>query len=194
MAATRFLWTMKFGSGERKNHRVFPQATICTCLNSVPISAILKMNAITPVGLLRRAFFFGAKMTDADILMLVDRFERCLLGKEEFPHRDHLTVAVVYLYASDLETAMDRMRGSLKRFAAHHRVTGLYHETLTQFWLEQVVKCLDRRLCLSESVKKVKEQLNDKNLIFEYYTRERIDSKEARESWLQPDLNAGMRI
>lgn len=127
-------------------------------------------------------------MTDAEILTLVDRLERCLLAKEEFHHRDHLTVAVVYLYASDLETSMDRMRSSLKRFAAHHGVTGLYHETLTRFWLQQVEKCLDRRLCLSELVRKVKEQLNDKNLVFDYYSRARIESKEARETWLQPDL------
>lgn len=127
-------------------------------------------------------------MNDADILTLVDRLERCLLGKEEFHHRDHLTVAVVYLYAADLETAMDRMRSSLKRFAAHHGVTGLYHETLTRFWMKQVEQRLDRRDCLSESARKVREQLNDKNLMFEYYSRERIESKEARETWLQPDL------
>ena len=128
------------------------------------------------------------KMTDAEILTLVEGFERCLLAKEAFHHRDHLTVAVVYLYASDLETSMDRMRSSLKRFAAHHGVTGLYHETLTRFWLLQVEKHLDRALCLSESVKKVKERLNDKNLAFEYYSRERIGSKEAKAAWLQPDL------
>jgi len=127
-------------------------------------------------------------MTDAEILTLVDRLERCLLGKEEFHHRDHLTVAVVYLRASDLETAMDRMRASLKRFAEHHSVTGLYHETLTRFWLLQVDRRLDRRECLSESVRKVREQLNDKNLVFNYYSRERIDSTEARETWLDPDL------
>jgi len=127
-------------------------------------------------------------MTDAEILTLVDRLERCLLGKEEFHHRDHLTVAVVYLRASDLETAMDRMRASLKRFAEHHSVTGLYHETLTRFWLLQVDRRLDRRECLSESVRKVREQLNGKNLVFNYYSRERIDSTEARETWLDPDL------
>jgi hypothetical protein len=37
-------------------------------------------------------------------------------------------------------------------------------------------------------VKKVREQLNDKNLVFNYYSRERIESKEARETWLDPDL------
>ena len=123
-------------------------------------------------------------MTDSEILTLVDRFERCLLAKEEFHHRDHLTVAVVYLYASDLESAMDRMRSSLKRFATHHSVHKLYHETLTRFWLQQVEQRLDRGQCLSESVRKVREQLNDKNLVFKYYSRERIESKEARENWL----------
>ncbi|HXA86482.1 MAG TPA: hypothetical protein VNZ47_15475 [Candidatus Dormibacteraeota bacterium] len=127
-------------------------------------------------------------MTDAEILTLVDRLERCLLAKEEFRHRDHLTVAVVYLYAADLETAMDRMRSSLKRFATYHGVTGLYHETLTRFWLQQVDQRLDRSECLEQSVRKVREQLNCKNLAFEYYSRERIESQEARESWLEPDL------
>jgi len=127
-------------------------------------------------------------MTDSEVLTLVDRFERCLLTKEEFHHRDHLTVAVVYLYAADLETAMDRMRTSLKRFATHHNVPKLYHETLTRFWLLQVDQRLDRSECLNQSVRKVREQLSDKNLALGYYSRGRIDSKQARETWLEPDL------
>ena len=127
-------------------------------------------------------------MTDAEILTMVDRLERCLLAKEEFHHRDHLAVAVVYLYASDLETSMDRMRASLKRFAAHYGVTGLYHETLTRFWLLQVEMRLDRGLCLRDSVRSIQEQLSDKNLAFEYYSRERIESKEAKGEWIEPDL------
>jgi hypothetical protein len=80
------------------------------------------------------------------------------------------------------------MRSSLKRFAGHHHVTGLYHETLTRFWLQQVELILDRQLCLAESVQNIHEQLSDKNLVFEYYSRERINSKEAKEKWLPPDL------
>ena len=127
-------------------------------------------------------------MTDAEILTLVDRLERCLLGKEEFHHCDHLAVAVAYLYSADLETAMDRMRTSLKRFAALHGVSGLYHETLTRFWLQQVEQRLDRGRCLRDSVKSIQDQLSDKDLAFEYYSRERINSQEAREKWIKPDL------
>lgn len=132
-------------------------------------------------------------MTDAEILTMVDRLERCLLAKEEFHHRDHLAVAVVYLYATDFDAAMDRMRASLKRFAGYHHVTGLYHETLTRFWLQQVEMRMDRRLCLQESVRRIQEQLNDKNLAFEYYSRERINSQEAKEKWLPPDKKLDMK-
>jgi len=127
-------------------------------------------------------------MTDAEILTMVDRLERCLLGKEEFHHRDHLAVAVVYLYSAEIEAAMDRMRASLKRFAAHHGVTSLYHETLTRFWLRQVERRLDRGRCLRDSARSIQEQFSDKNLAFRYYSRERIESKEARENWIEPDL------
>lgn len=126
-------------------------------------------------------------MTDAEILTMVDRLERCLLAKEDFHHRHHLVVAAVYLYAAEFESAADRMRASLKRFAEHHGVSGLFHETLTRFWLQQVDLRIDRNQCLAKSARRIQEQLNDKNLVFEYYSRERIESQEAREKWVHPD-------
>ncbi|HKF22757.1 MAG TPA: hypothetical protein VKE93_14395 [Candidatus Angelobacter sp.] len=128
-------------------------------------------------------------MNDTQILTLVERFERCLLAKDEFHHRDHLAVAVVYLYASDFPSAMDRMRASLQRFAAHHGVRGLYHETITRFWLQQAEQRLDRSLCLSESVQKVQHELADKGLLSRYYSKQVLDSREARERWMEPELN-----
>jgi hypothetical protein len=127
-------------------------------------------------------------MTDAAILTLVDRFERCLLSKNEFPHHHHLAVAAVYLFPGDFESAMARMRASLQRFAAHHGVSGLYHETLTRFWLLQVHQQLDRTSCLSSAVARVTAQLNDKNLPQSFYSQELLKSQEAREKWLEPDL------
>lgn len=127
-------------------------------------------------------------MTDSEILTLVDRLERCLLAKNEFHHRDHLAVAVVYLYAGDFSSAVERMRASLTRFATHHGVSALYHETLTCFWLQQVEKRVDRDICLRESVRKAQEQLADKELPFAYYSRELLKSPEAKKTWLQPDL------
>jgi len=127
-------------------------------------------------------------MTDAEILTLVDRLERCLLGKTEFHHRDHLAVAVAYLYAGDFDHAVERMRASLIRFATHHGVAGLYHETRTCFWLQQVESRLDRLICLENSVRMIQDQLADKDLVLAYYSQERLDSQEARSQWLPPDL------
>lgn len=129
-------------------------------------------------------------MTDAEILNLVDRFERCLLGKNEFPHRHHLAVASVYLFPGDFDSALARMRASLQRFAAHHGVSGLYHETLTRFWLLQVNQRLDRGVCLSSAVSRVIDKLKDKNLMKRFYSEELLKSEAAREKWMEPDLVA----
>jgi len=129
-------------------------------------------------------------MNDAEIITLVDRLEGCLLKKDEFHHRDHLAVAASYLYAGDFESALARMRASLTRFAVHHGVSNLYHETLTRFWLLQVEQRLDRQQCLCESVRKIQEQLADKELPRRYYTKALLDSQEARMKWIEPDLRA----
>ena len=127
-------------------------------------------------------------MTDAEVLTLVDRLERCLLAKDEFHHRDHLAVAAVYLRAYNFETALARMRTSLQRFAAHHGVAGLYHETLTRFWLLQVEQRLDRRLALCESVRSIQGRLPDKGLALEYYSKDMLNSPDAKMRWMEPDL------
>jgi hypothetical protein len=129
-------------------------------------------------------------MNDAQILTLVDRFERCQLAKDEFHHRDHLAVAVAYLYAGDFSSAMDRMRASLQRFAAHHGVSGLYHETITRFWLQQTAQRLDHNLCLCQAVQKVQGELGDKGLLSRYYSKEVLNSFEARERWIEPETMA----
>jgi hypothetical protein len=126
-------------------------------------------------------------MTDSEILTLVDRLERCLLPPEDFHHQLHLTVAVAYLYAGDFEPAMSKMRSALLRFVAYHG-GNKYHETITRFWMLQVEKHLDRTLCLRAAAERVIAALADKDMIYEYYSGERLNSAEAKESWLEPDL------
>ena len=83
---------------------------------------------------------------------------------------------------------MDRMRASLNRFAAHHNVPKLYHETLTRFWMHQVQQRLDRNLCLAESVHRIQEALPDKKLPLQYYTQETLDSADAKTRRVEPEL------
>ena len=125
-------------------------------------------------------------MTDSEILTVVRKLEQCEFAPSEFHHRDHLAVCVAYLYAGDLETAMDRMRSSLLRFTAHHNVKG-YHETITRFWMRLVEERLERQVCLGEAVRQIQQELGDKGIIYSYYSKERLDSLEAKQSWMEPD-------
>ena len=126
-------------------------------------------------------------VTDAEILTLVERLERCLFWPSEFHHKDHLAVAVTYLYAGNFDAAMEKLRTTLARFISHHGVSG-YNETLTRFWLLQVEKRIDRQLCLQESVRRVTAELGRKEMIYEFYSREKLNSPEAKQGWVEPDL------
>ena len=126
-------------------------------------------------------------MTDCEILTLVERLERCLFSPSEFHHQDHLAVAVAYLYAASFEPALEKLRTTLARFITHHGASG-YNETLTRFWLLQIEKRIDRTLCLQESVRRVRAELGRKEMIYEFYSREKLNSAQAKQEWVEPDL------
>ena len=75
------------------------------------------------------------------------------------------------------------MRAGLRRFIAHHGKNG-YHVTITEFWLERVEKLVaeqrDAEKGLVPLVNSVVERCSDKNLIYEFYSSERIASAEAK--------------
>ena len=126
-------------------------------------------------------------MTDSEILTLVERLERCLFSPSEFHHQNHLAVAVTYLYAADFEAAMEKLRTTLAKFIAHHGASG-YNETLTRFWLIQIEKRIDRTVCLQESVRRVRAELGRKEMIYEFYSREKLNSPQAKQELVEPDL------
>jgi hypothetical protein len=81
------------------------------------------------------------------------------------------------------------MRGSLLRFTAHHNVKA-YHETITRFWIELLAPALEdpRSENLVETLNQLLRQHCNKQEIFDYYSRDRLQSIEARERWIEPDL------
>jgi hypothetical protein len=85
------------------------------------------------------------------------------------------------------------MRAGLRRFIAHHGRNG-YHVTITEFWLDRVEKLVAELRAVDEGlvslVNSVVEQYSDKNLIYEFYTRERIASAEAKAAWIEPDVKS----
>jgi hypothetical protein len=128
--------------------------------------------------------------TFADLQRIVRAFERCEFLPEEFHHADHLTVITHYLERMPLRRALSEMRAALVRFSAHHNRKG-YNETITRFWIAkvaQVLATLPNDLPLAELLSRVREQLSSKELVFEYYSRERVLSEDAKQQWVEPDL------
>ena len=112
------------------------------------------------------------RMTDDEF---VHAFESCTLPPEAFHHRDHLRLARIYLDRWGLDTATARFIESLKRYATHLGKSEKYHQTMTIAWM-RVVAASDRAAEL------------DKGHLYRYYSRQRLDSPEARMGFIEPDL------
>lgn len=130
--------------------------------------------------------------SDDEIRALVESFESCILLPDDLDHRAHLAVAVWYLSSMTVEQATKRMRECLLRFIAHNGVDSQkYNETITQFWIKRLDKLMhaaDPARSLAEIANQTIEEAGDSQVIFDYYTRERVFSEEARERWVEPDM------
>lgn len=111
--------------------------------------------------------------TEAEIEAVVQGFESCTTGKDDFPHGKHLAVAVWYLRNSTVELAFERMRAGLLRFLNHHGIgQGIYKEELTRAWINLVqneLEKLDPNLPLVTVTNTVIERLSDMNAVFDRY-------------------------
>jgi hypothetical protein len=130
--------------------------------------------------------------TDEEVSEVVRRFESCELPPADFNHREHLLVALCYLLRADDAAALTRIRTNIGRYAAAHGVNpSLYHETVTVFWLKRVRAYLARAgagLGLAEMTNALNEECGSSRLVYEYYSKELIDSDGARREWAEPDL------
>jgi hypothetical protein len=107
--------------------------------------------------------------SDPEIQAVVEGFENCTTGKEAFTHRQHLTVAVWYLYQSNEAQALEKMRIGLLRFLGYHGVAqGKYKEDLTVSWLrliKETIAEMDSNLTLLEITNNVLDRLGDPRLV-----------------------------
>ncbi|MDQ3818301.1 MAG: hypothetical protein M3362_11580 [Acidobacteriota bacterium] len=131
----------------------------------------------------------------SEVESLVARFESCMLPREEWTHRAHLTVALWYLVQHEEAEAEELIRAGIQRFNHASGIlttrTSGYHETITLFYI-RVIRNYLRGANASDSVFNLVngliETYGDRNLPFEYYSRERLMSPGARMSWVEPDL------
>jgi hypothetical protein len=135
---------------------------------------------------------FERYRSEAEIEQVVRQFESCDYRPEEFVHARHLTVAAWYFLHFGTTAAEERMRAGLLKFIRHHGKNG-YHVTITEFWLRLVKHTLQETGPGEEFVSRVNqvlEKLNDKNLIYQYYSRNRLQMSEAKAAWTEPDIHS----
>jgi len=126
---------------------------------------------------------------------LIRGFESGSLPRPQWTHRAHLTVACWYLVCYPEPEATRRIREGIQRY---NQAVGIvttresgYHETMTIFWI-RMVKSFLREATLECSLVYLINDLTGRyasaRLPFEYYSRDRLMSWEARLNWVEPDL------
>jgi len=127
---------------------------------------------------------------EAELGALVRGFEMCTIHPAEFKHYQHLAVALWYVAHFPDREASDKMRNGIQRLAAAHGKMG-YHETITMFWLEMVRRFFAEaspRKSILNLANRLAAKFADKNVIYEYYSAEVLDSANAKADWVEPDL------
>ncbi|MBE9207687.1 hypothetical protein IQ244_14395 [Nostoc sp. LEGE 06077] len=133
--------------------------------------------------------------TIEEIKNLITTFDQCTLPHSEWNHSAHLTVAIWYLTQYEEIQAIHLIRQGIQQYnAAMNIQTTLnsgYHETLTLFWIYIVrnyLAVVDRKIPIVELTNKLIYKLQDKNIPKNYYSQDVIMSWEARNAWIEPDL------
>ena len=117
-------------------------------------------------------------------------FEDLSYPAGQFHHREHLRVAWLYLQSGDASRAAERMAGGIRRFANHHGATQKYHHTLTLAWMRLVAAALVETPegKTFEQFMAAHPELSSKDALAKYYSGELLQSAQAREGWIEPDL------
>jgi hypothetical protein len=138
---------------------------------------------------------YAPARSDAELEQLVAAFEAAEVSRGEWTHRAHLCMALLYLIRYGQLTGALRIRAGILQFNAAKKIeqtpSGGYHETLTRFYTWVVQRFLDSADLSRpafELANELYEQFGDRTLPLQYYTKERIESWEARTQWLAPDL------
>jgi hypothetical protein len=110
----------------------------------------------------------------------------------QFHHQDHLRLAWYITQHHDLASATDLITTGIRSFATHHGQATKYHETMTQFWIRLVAHLVKRRPDISDFATFLATfpQLLLKDLPYQHWRHETMQSPAARVAWVEPDLLA----
>jgi hypothetical protein len=127
----------------------------------------------------------------------VAAFEACAVAGDEFHHDDHVRLAWIYLRGHPLIEAIERFTTSLQRFAAHHGVPGLYHETITWAYLLLIHERMQREGAPDawDAFRSANGDLFERrpSILERYYSPATLRSDIARRTFVMPDAGIDSR-
>ena len=131
-----------------------------------------------------------------DPAALASRFTALTLPKEEWTHAAHLTVGLWHVDRYGAAEALARLRDGIRRLNESHgnvnTPTSGYHETITAAYVTLLAAYLDAcppGLPLAVRVQRLLAgPLAARDMLFTFYSRERLMSVDARAQWVEPDL------
>jgi hypothetical protein len=135
-----------------------------------------------------------AYQSEKEIFEIVRGFEDGTIRREDWRHAEHLTVACYYAFHHDFETALAKMRDGifnlLNAFKVDLSKEMPYHETLTVFWMQTIYDSMKNQPAesLVEFANRILGIGGDKDLPLKFYSRERLFSAEARQRFVESDL------
>ena len=120
------------------------------------------------------------------------RFEKFEIAPDAFNHRAHLRLAYVYLVESDVAAAYEKMRRALHAFLKHLGIEkGKYHDTMTRAWILAVRHFMEKTESAGSAddfIDRNPEMLDTK-IMLRHYSAELLFSDEARDRFVEPDLD-----
>ena len=126
---------------------------------------------------------------------LAGRFQECAVPAKEWTHAAHLVVGLWHVRRYGAMDALVRLRTGIRRLNESHggvnSTSNGYHETITAAYVQLLTQYLDRRgtdMPLEmQALDLLAGPLAVRDVLFTFYSRDRLMSTTARLEWLEPD-------
>jgi hypothetical protein len=129
--------------------------------------------------------------SDSELEALLAAFDEARIPRHLWTHREHLAVATLYVLQ---QRGLDAIRSGIQRLNEANGVpqtpNGGYHETVTVVWMKLIGDRVGAESYPGPlvAVNDILDAFGDKHYLLAYYSRDRINSVEARYGWVEPDI------
>ncbi len=121
----------------------------------------------------------------------VEKFEQLKIDTPTFGHREHVEIAYEMLGIYDFVEACTRYASTIKRMAEQHGAPEKYSATVTFAFMSLIG---ERKAQMEgqdfEQFLATNTDLLDKDVLMNWYSKDRLTSQKAREQFLLPDKAA----